>query len=191
MDHPGCPDRPLSSRPLPTVDELLRRHGAELYRLALRLTRNESDARDLVQDTYERSLRNLPTGVSQDRALRWLVVTLRHRFLDLRRAKDCRGRVQLDDVAWVMMPDRDPEPEPAWANIESNQVWLCVERLKPAQREVFLLRERDRLPHAEIARRLRVPRTTAVTRFLRSLKRLRQLLEQELGRSGIRDRPQA
>jgi RNA polymerase sigma-70 factor (ECF subfamily) len=181
------PSGPLSQAcAFPSADDLLRRHSAQLFRLALCLTSNESDARDLVQDTWERSLRKLPVSLSQDRTRRWLVVTLRNRFLDLRRSKDHRGRVRLEDVAWFSMPVEDPEPEPPWANVDSAQLWRCVELLKPILREVFVLRARDRLSHAEIARRLGIPANTVATRFFRALRHLRRMLAGQVGESPSR-----
>jgi RNA polymerase sigma-70 factor (ECF subfamily) len=128
-------------------EEVVKRHAAQLFRLALCLTHDESDARDLVQDTWERGLRKLPAQLPEGCTGRWLGVTLR---------------------------------EPPWARVDSGQLSGCVARLKPVLREVFWLRTRDRHSHAEIARRLDIPATTAATRYFRALRHLRRLLEQEI-----------
>src|SRR2546426_478536 len=41
------------------LSELVRRSQAEVYTLALRLTGNEDDARDVVQDTYVRVMKGI------------------------------------------------------------------------------------------------------------------------------------
>jgi RNA polymerase sigma factor (sigma-70 family) len=164
-------------------EEIVRRHSARLYRWALWLTSDENDARDLVQDTLERSLRRLPARLPQERIRRWLLVTLRNRFLDLRRSFDRRARVAWDDALLSAFP-QPTDPEPQWAEIDPAQVWRCVERLNPVLRDVFVLRVRDRLSHAEIAHRLGIPSSTVGTRFFRALRHLRRMLEQELRPGG-------
>ena len=160
-------------------EEIVRRHGARLYRLAWYLTYDENDARDLVQDTFERSLSRLPGELSEERIPRWLAVTLRNRFLDLKRSSDRRARVAWDDALLSSLP-QETDPEPDWAKIEPAQVWKCVDRLNPVLREVFVMRVRERRRYAEIAARLGVPVNTAGTRYFRALRHLRCMLQAEL-----------
>ena len=167
------------SRTCDTHEQIVRRHAAHLYRLAWCLTYDESDACDLVQDTFERSLRKLPSELSEERTRRWLTVTLRNRFLDLKRSSDHRARVVWNDALLSANP-QETDPEPDWAKIEPTQVWRCVDRLNPVLREVFVLRVRERRRYAEIADRLGVPINTAGTRFFRALRHLRSMLQQEL-----------
>lgn len=158
-------------------DDIARRHGPLLLQQARRLTSNDSDALDLVQDTYERSLQRLPDRLPPDRIQCWLLVTLRNRFLDLRRSFEHRSRVTLEDAALFHQPSDDVYEEPRWANIDSGQLWQCVDRLKPVLREVFIRRTRQRQSHAEIAAELDIPLTTVGTRYFRALRHLRQMLE--------------
>jgi RNA polymerase sigma-70 factor (ECF subfamily) len=158
-------------------DGIARRHGPLLYQLARYLTANDSDARDLVQDTLERSLRKLPVGLPQDRIQCWLQVTLRNRFVDLRRSFEHRARVALHENALLALPAEDAEEEPRWTRVDPEAVWRCVERLNPILREVFLLRVRGRRSHAEIAAELGIPLSTVGTRYFRALRHLRRMLE--------------
>jgi RNA polymerase sigma-70 factor (ECF subfamily) len=160
-------------------DGIARRHGALLYQLARCLTANDSDARDLVQDTFERSLRKLPVGLPQDRIQCWLLVTLRNRFIDLRRSFEHRARVPLHENALFSLPAQDPEQQPRWARVDPEALWRCVDRLNPILREVFVLRVRGRRSHAEIAAQLGIPLSTVGTRYFRALRHLRQMLERE------------
>ncbi len=180
---PTAPTEPSSVPEIPAHDEIVRRHAARLYRLAMCLTYDDSDARDLVQDTFERSLRKLPARLSQERIQRWLLVTLRNRFLDLKRSSDRRAHLALDHAVLPVVP-AEVEPEPKWAKLEPAQLWRCVDRLHPALRDVFMLRVRERRPYNEIADRLGVPPNTAGTRFFRALRHLRRMLEEELEPGG-------
>jgi RNA polymerase sigma-70 factor, ECF subfamily len=160
-------------------DGIARRHGPLLYQLARYLTANDSDARDLVQDTFERSLRKLPIGLPQDRIQCWLLVTLRNRFVDLKRSFEHRGRVVLHDNALASLPTENSQEEPRWAQVDPEALWRCVEQLNPILREVFRLRVRERRSHAEIAAQLGIPLSTVGTRYFRALRHLRRMLERE------------
>jgi RNA polymerase sigma-70 factor, ECF subfamily len=161
-------------------DGIARRHGPLLYQLARYLTANDSDARDLVQDTFERSLRKLPVGLPQDRIQCWLLVTLRNRFVDLRRSFEHRARVALHDNALCTLPIVDHEEEPRWTQVDPEALWRCVEQLNPVLRQVFVLRVRERRSHAEIAAELGIPQSTVGTRYFRALRHLRRMLERAM-----------
>jgi RNA polymerase sigma-70 factor, ECF subfamily len=162
-----------------THDRIARRHSALLYKLACCLTANDSDARDLVQDTFETSLRKLPVGLPEDRIGCWLAVTLRNRFIDLRRSPEHRTRVIPLDTALLTLPAQEPHEEPRWTRVEPEELRHRAERLKPVLREVFLLRARDRRSHAEIAAQLGIPLSTVGTRYFRALKCLREMFESD------------
>jgi len=160
-----------------THDEIVRRHGTALLQLARLLTGNEGDAYDLVQDTFERSLRKLPMGMPATRISAWLQVTLRNRYYDLHRCSARRIRAPKGDPSRIVVASHESEEEPRWTQVEPAQLWHCVERLNPALREVLLLRERDRRSHAEIASVLNIPVSTVGTRCYRALRHLRKMLE--------------
>jgi RNA polymerase sigma-70 factor (ECF subfamily) len=67
----------------------------DVYRFAYSLTRNESDAQDLVQETYLRAFRSWHTFQPGSDARRWLFTICRNAFLRSRE----RGRheVELED----------------------------------------------------------------------------------------------
>ncbi len=65
---------------------------ADVYRFAYSLTRNESDAEDLVQETYLRAFRSWHTFQTGSDARRWLFTICRNAFLRSRE----RGRHEVD-----------------------------------------------------------------------------------------------
>jgi RNA polymerase sigma-70 factor (ECF subfamily) len=161
-----------------TQDVILRRHGARLYNLARRFTANDSDARDLVQDTFETSLRKLPAELPPESIGCWLAVTLRNRFVDQRR-RSFENRIWVTslDSEILNQPAPKPDEEPRWTRIEAEDLWCCANRLKPGLREVFLLRACDKRSHAEIAAQLGISLSTVGTRYFRALRCLRRMLE--------------
>ena len=175
-DFPTC-----QSRWTRTVhEEIARQHTALLYRAALQFTANDSDAHDLVQDTFETSLRKLPKELPEDRIGSWLTVTLRNRFIDLHRAAKSHRKTALLDTGLFALPTQETAEEPRWATVGPERLWDCVTRLKVSLREVFLLRARDGRSYAEIAFELSIPSSTVGTRYHRALRCLRRMLESEV-----------
>lgn len=67
----------------------------DVYRFAYSLTRNESDAQDLVQETYLRAFRSWHTFQPGSDARRWLFTICRNAFL--RSREKLRHEVDLED----------------------------------------------------------------------------------------------
>ena len=73
-------------------DAFAREHEAVLRATALRLCRDVSDARDLVQDTFERALRGFHTWRPDTDGRAWLMRILHNLFIDRCRAQASRDR---------------------------------------------------------------------------------------------------
>lgn len=170
-------DAPFSESPPLNHDVIARRYGPALFELACQLTCSKVDACDLVQDTFEKSLRKMPKGLAPASAQRWLQVTLRNRFCDWCRSPERRLCKLQADTARLTIAASEFEDEPRWTKVEPTQLWHCVERLNPVLREVFLMRTRDRRSHAQIASELQIPVATVGTRCFRALRHLRRMLE--------------
>jgi RNA polymerase sigma-70 factor, ECF subfamily len=146
--------------------------------MAYHFTGNRPDALDLVQDTYEASLRKLPVELPEDRVAYWLATTLRNRFIDQTRSFERRIYLceSLDDALSTVPAQEQDEHPPRRSEIGSDELWQAADKLKPVLREVFLLRARSGKAYSEIAARLRIPSSTVGTRYYRALRCLRSLL---------------
>jgi RNA polymerase sigma-70 factor, ECF subfamily len=71
-------------------------YAPQLYSAALRMTRNKSDAEDLVQETYLRAYRGFHTYTEGTNLRAWLFRILTNTFINSYRAK--QRRVQETDV---------------------------------------------------------------------------------------------
>ena len=95
---------PDNSRTIPTHDDSARdvefAHDAlpwldDVYRFALSLTRDESDADDIVQETYLRAYRSWHTFMKGTDCRRWLFTICRNVFLRSRERQ--RSTIDIDD----------------------------------------------------------------------------------------------
>src|ERR671938_1435932 len=79
--------------------ELAMEHMPSLYTAALRMTRNPSDAEDLVQDTYLKAYRAFDTFQEGTNLKAWLYRILTNTFINSYRAKKRRPEeTDIEDV---------------------------------------------------------------------------------------------
>lgn len=142
-----------------------------LYRVALHLCRDVPDARDLVQDTFERALCNVASYKPGTNPQAWLTRIMRNLFIDRCRKQSARPRREsLDNVVTIA---REPEPEPIWASITTADLQRAAALLPTEFRQVFEMRTYENRSYDEIAQCLGIPRATVATRLRRARKKLR------------------
>ncbi|MTH34498.1 sigma-70 family RNA polymerase sigma factor [Paracoccus limosus] len=150
------------------LDPLLNQLPA-LRRYALALSRDESDAEDLVQEAllrgheHRRSLR--PGGNLRA----WLFGILRHAFLDRNRAQLSRRRREAQAAA--LTPRAMDAPQDAAVRL--SQLRAAFLDLPPDQREALALVAVEGLTYAEAAALAQVPMGTLMSRVARARKALR------------------
>lgn len=158
--------------------EFVQQHEPALRATALRLCAgNPADARDLVQDTLERGLRNAHRYQQGTDGRAWLTTILHRLFIDRCRS---RAREQRADVSAEELADSLPVPEepqgPSWATVTTEQLHEALEQLPVEFREVYRLHALEGRSYDEIAARLGVAKNTVGTRLLRARRRLKELL---------------
>jgi RNA polymerase sigma-70 factor, ECF subfamily len=157
----------------------VRHHEPVLLAIAGRLCGNTADARDLVQDTYERALKAWERLPSDANHRGWLVTIMNRLFIDrCRRAK--RSPLVDREAPEPAAPEREVDAAPAWSAVTSEQLASAVARLGEEFRRVYELHAVGR-SYKEIGDELGVPAATVGTRLLRARRRLRELLVADLG----------
>jgi RNA polymerase sigma-70 factor (ECF subfamily) len=146
-----------------------------LHRAARRLTRNGTEAEDLVQETYVRALRGFGQFRAGSNLKAWLLTILRHAHLN-RRRQTARSIVEVNEakVEWFAQVARDGDT-PEQRLLESaadDQLRSVNESLPLSLRQTLWLRDIEGLSYTEIAKRLGIPMGTVMSRLARA----RQLL---------------
>jgi RNA polymerase sigma-70 factor, ECF subfamily len=156
-----------------------------LRSLARRMCRDEHDAEDLVQDTFEHALRaDVETERANPRA--YLVVILKNLFIDRCRALARQpGVTPLGDQA-QHVSTTEPVVEPAWRRVSIGDVKAALEELEPDFRRVYELHVFERRSYEEIAGQLGIQRLTVGSRLTRARQRLRAILSRKLGEEAPR-----
>ena len=160
---------------------------SSLYSAALRMTRNPSDAEDLVQETYLRAYRGFPGFKEGTNLKAWLYRILTNTFINTYRAKKRRPeQEQLDDVEDFYLyrrlggleavdAQRGPESEVLDA-IPEDSVKRALEDLPEQFRIAVLLADVEGFSYKEIAEITDVPIGTVMSRLHRGRKQLQKRL---------------
>jgi RNA polymerase sigma-70 factor, ECF subfamily len=156
----------------------VRAHESELLALAMRVSGNPSDARDLVQDTLESALSHFPSVEENGRGWAWLATVLRHRAIDLFRKR--RQGEPMDELLEQTVAAPDPYEEPSWAAVTREQHEEAVRQLSEELRTVYQLKALDGMSYYEVSQRLGIATATVGTRLMRARRMLRTLLAEEL-----------
>ncbi len=150
----------------------------QLYGAALRLTRNQADAEDLVQETYVKAFRAARQFKPGTNLKAWLFTILHNTFRNQRRDA---GRepveVDTDRVAGLAAPDpaAGPEQELVRAALDP-ALRAALDALPEAYREAVWARDVDEFSYAEIADMLGVPIGTVMSRISRGRRMLYERL---------------
>jgi RNA polymerase sigma-70 factor (ECF subfamily) len=158
-------------------DALVRATYAHAYTVAFRLTGNEEDARDVVQDAYLRAYRGLKRFRGDSSFSTWLYrITANCASTQLGRRSRHRHE-ELDDDA--PLADERPEIDPelrASAESDRERVSAALLALPPRLRAVVVLRDVYDLPHEAIAEELGISEAAAKVRLHRARRKLRERL---------------
>ena len=159
-------------------EAVVRATQADTYALALRLTANEEDAKDVVQEAYFRAYRGLKRFRGEASFTTWLYrITANCAATHLGRRNRHRHE-SLDGEAADLVesrPDIDPEGR-AEAALLRTRVSAALDDLPPRLRAVVVLRDVYDLPHEAIATELGITEAAAKVRLHRARLRLRTQL---------------
>lgn len=153
-------------------DRLVELHYASLYRFAMSLTRHESDAADLVQDTFSiwaakgHQLRE-PAKVRS-----WLFTTLHRQYLETQRRS-----TRFPQLEWAEETPELPHLEPDVVNhLDSRLILELLAQVDAQFHAAVALFYLEDCSYNEIALILEVPLGTVKSRIARGLTQLKALV---------------
>src|SRR3954452_9212915 len=159
-------------------------YAPQLYSAALRMTRNRSDAEDLVQETYLRAYRSFHTFDAGSNLRAWLFRILTNTYINIYRAKQRRPlESDLGDVEDLYLYKRIGNIEASRSAEETlfelftdDEVKQALEDLPENFRLPVLLADVEGFAYKEIAEMLDIPVGTVMSRLHRGRKAMHKLL---------------
>lgn len=166
-------------------------HFDALYNTAMRLTRNPSEAQDLVQETYFKAYRFFHRFEPGTNAKAWLFTILRNTYINAYRKTARQQRVDFEQVVPLYAaPDMSPEwndrgsVEQMLRYVVQDDVKRALEELPEDYRMVVLLADMEDFSYKEIASIIGCPVGTVMSRLFRGRRLLRKSLADFAKKSG-------
>jgi RNA polymerase sigma-70 factor, ECF subfamily len=162
---------------------LLERHRRYMYNLALRLTGNEQDAKDVVQDSLLDAFLHFDSFEGRADLRTWLNRILVNCALDhlrrRRRRPDLANPQPISDVT-DSAASSAPDPERLAASADWRRlVSAAMEGMSPLERVTFALRHFEGRSIAEIAQTVGIGNNAAKQHIFRAVRKLRLALDAE------------
>jgi RNA polymerase sigma-70 factor (ECF subfamily) len=145
-------------------------HAPSLFRIALWLTRDQTEAEDLVQETLIEALGSFHRFAPGTNCHAWLVSILYHRNSKRRRSAN---RLVLVSDSEERIAETVVFKAPTPQQVTDEEVLAALERLPRAFQEVVILADIEEMSYKEIASAMNVPIGTVMSRISRGRKLLR------------------
>lgn|SRR5882724_6921845 len=166
---------------------LVEQHSRAIFRLAFRMTGNEQDAEDVVQETFLRAYKQLDRYEARSSFSTWLFRIASNYSLDLIRSRKRhedrreRGTDEERDILQTIPMDT-PSPERlVYGGQVRDRVNAALDELSAQERAAFVLRHFEGLSIEEIGASLGTGTNATKHSIFRAVQKLRKNLEPVVG----------
>lgn len=148
---------------------------AAVYGFVLSILKNSSDAEDVLQETYLRIYHNAGRYEWKGNPMPWTLTIAKNLATDKLRERTRRSWVAADEAEAEMAnlttdPGMDPE--------DRLMLELALKNLSAEELQIVMLHAVGGMKHREIAKLMDIPLATVLSKYHRSLKKLRQQWEE-------------
>ena len=151
-------------------EELYRATDSAIYGYALSLMRNHHEAQDVMMDTYLKIRCAAHLYMPMGKPMAWILTITK--TIARTKLRSAGRQIPLDDLEETT-PSFDRDSEEAVALEQAMKV------LGDQERQILILHAVTGLKHREIAEMLGMPLATVLSKYARSLKKLKKALEED------------
>jgi RNA polymerase sigma-70 factor (ECF subfamily) len=173
-------------------ESLVNRYESKVYRLSIRMLRNQEDAEDALQETFLQVYRGLKSFEGRSTFSTWLfrlatnvcLMKIRHRATEPAKFLPIEDYLPRHEAGeHPQMIDWSDRPEEALLSKESREKMLgALEKLPPDYRAAFILRDMEGFSNAETGEALGISVAAVKSRLHRARLTLRGLLSSYFGK---------
>jgi RNA polymerase sigma factor (sigma-70 family) len=167
-------------------DDLVRKFTPRLYGLVYNMTSNHEDTNDLLQEVFAKAYRSIKGFQGKSSFYTWIHTIAVNRTLNFLKKRGRRYSVSLDDV------DRSIETDPEFMELTATsdpvretglrelqkRLNESLLKLSPKHRAVVTMFDIQGMPHAEIAKILKVSEGTVRSRLFYAHRELQNYLDE-------------
>lgn len=167
---------------------LVRRHRAKMLRATLRFTRNEADAEDIVQQSFQKAFVHLQQFEGHSSFSTWLTrIAMNEALMWLRRRGSTveipleQSNAESGATVSLDFPDSTLNPEDSAVRQEQKEILsAALNKLRPGVRKAIELREIDELSTEETARVMGISIAAVKARVFHGRKKLQKALNRTM-----------
>ncbi len=168
-------------------DDLYQRYHEKIVRFCGNYVYTLEEAEDLTHDIFIKLKDKAKLFDSQKKLRPWLYSMARNHCLDYLRGRKLRqpkgelwSKCYFATTTRIVIPDQRSGPATEMVkNDNNNELYSAIDKLSEEHRSVFLLKYADKLSRDEIAEALNIPLTTVKSRLFHSLKKMREIMQNE------------
>jgi|ERR1044071_550255 RNA polymerase sigma-70 factor (ECF subfamily) len=169
-----------------SYEALLERCADKAYNFAMRLTGNDQDAQDLVQEAFARGFEHLDRYDKNRPFEAWIIRILRNVYLDAVRRYEHKHKVSLDSppptdgaTSWTdILKGSDPEPTTLLIKSEEERLLQIGLNSLPAHyKNALVMADLEGLSYDQIAEIMKCPIGTVSSRIHQGRMLLRKAME--------------
>jgi RNA polymerase sigma-70 factor (ECF subfamily) len=157
---------------------IVEQNSRQVFRLAYRMTGNEQDAEDVVQETFFRAYRQFGRFDSRAQVGSWLHKIASNYAIDLLRRRKRWRKVDLEQLDHVApLAGTSPGPDRgAWSAEVRDAVQAGLGLLTPRERVAFTLRHYEGFSIREIGRAMGLRESATKNYIFRAVRKMRKAL---------------
>jgi len=159
-------------------------HMSALYSFAYRLSLNEDDAHDLLQETYEKALKSFRSYQANTHAKAWLFRIMKNSFINgyRRRSRKPEALEYNETEGWQLADEHSLHQTSDLRNelfgkMLGDEMTLALNRLPVDFRLILLLSDIEEFTYEEMSKIIGIPIGTVRSR----LHRARKLMKDQIG----------
>ena len=155
------------------LEELYRQTDSSVYGFALSILKRPHEAEDVMHDAYVKIYESAGGYRPQGKPMAWILTIVRNLSLARFRSKDSSNLRLMED--WLETDDND------FTEASLDQIILSrvLRNLSDEERQIVILHSISGLKFKEIAYVLEIPLSTTISKYHRSLSKLRRILKEE------------
>ncbi len=159
---------------------IVERHSRIVFRLAYRMTNNEHDAEEVVQESFLRAYKNIDDFESRSNFGTWLYRIATNCCLDLlgkRKGQQSHMPLLDDEGEEIPLPTPQPGPERMLLSAEMKaKLAEAMKSLTPQEHVAFVMRHFEGSSIDEISKTLSIRNTSAKNTVFRAVRKIRSAM---------------
>ncbi len=166
----NCLSKIANCKDSEALSKLYEKTSSGVYALALSILKNTHDAQDVLHDCYIKIFMHAAKYKSNNKPMAWIITIAKNLCLQKLRNKKNHAQVPLED--W----DAYFTHNPLVSEDDRHVLCACMAQLTDEERQIIVLYAVSGFKHREIAQILGINLSTVLSKYNRSLKKLKILL---------------